>query len=564
MVKWKSRKLGDILLFANGFVFIVFINLLVAEDFFRLDLTEEKRYSVKAETLQILKNLEDEIHVEVFLEGKLNASFQRFQKAILETLEEFRIYSKNKITYSVSDPTVAMSEKARNEFMADLAARGIQPTNIIDTRDGQREEKIIFPGVIISYEGLETGVMLLKGNKAGTPEQEINQSIEGIEYEIISAVYNLVNTDRKQIGFVTGHGELDSLQSFSLRSELQSVYDVYDVTLSVKHQINQLDRFDALILAKPSKSFSEPDKYVLDQYVMQGGKILFLIDKVDASMDSASRDDYFAGPNTLNLDDQFFKYGVRINPDLVQDRRSGMYPVITGEVGGRPRMQLIEWPFFPLIGQFANHPITRNLDAVLTRFCNSIDTVKAEGVKKTTLLMTSPYARKISTPVHINVNELRKNLRDEDYSTRYIPIGILLEGKFTSLYKNRFPPAGYESFKVVDESIPTKLVIIADGDIARNDVNPRSRQPQPLGFDPMTNTTYANRDFLLNTLAYLTNENGLIQARNKEVKIRPLDKAKLKQGRVKWQVLNLVAPLVLLIGYGVLRSYLRKRRFAKF
>ena len=310
--------------------------------------------------------------------------------------------------------------------MADLASRGIQPTNIIDTRDGQREEKIIFPGVIVSYEGVEKGVMLLKGNKAGTPEEEINQSIEGIEYEIINAIYSLVNEDRKQMGFVSGHGELDSLQSFSLRSELSEVYDVLDTKLSSQ---NDLKRFDVLIVAKPTRPFSEPDKYLLDQYVMQGGRVLFLIDKVDASMDSAARDDYFAGPNNLNLDDQFFKYGARINPDLVQDRRSGMYPVITGEVGGRPRMQLIEWPFFPLIGEFANHPITRNLDAILTRFCNSIDTVKASGVRKTPLLMSSPYSRKIATPVHINVNELRKNLRDTDYSTRFIPVGIMLEGK---------------------------------------------------------------------------------------------------------------------------------------
>lgn len=561
MVEWKSRKLGDILTFANGFIFILLINVLVGLKFYRLDLTEEKRYSVKRETRAILESLEDEIHVEVFLEGKLNASFQRFQKAILETLEEFRIYSKNKITYSISDPAVAKSENARNEFMADLARRGIQPTNIIDTRDGQREEKIIFPGVIVSYGGVEKGVMLLKGNKAGTPEQEINQSIEGVEYEIISAVYSLVNEDRKQIGFVSGHGELDSLQSFSLRSDLSEVYDVFDTKLSSQ---SELKRFDVLIVAKPTKPFSEPDKYLLDQYVMQGGKILFLIDKVDASMDSASRDDYFAGPNNLNLDDQFFKYGARINPDLVQDRRSGMYPVITGEVGGRPRMQLIEWPFFPLIGEFANHPITRNLNAVLTRFCNSIDTVKATGVLKTPLLMSSPYSRKIATPVHINVNELRKNLRDSDYSTRFIPIGIILEGKFTSLYKNRFPPEGFESSKIIEESSPTKLMIIADGDVARNDVNPRNNQPQPLGFDPMTKTTFANRDFLLNTVAYLTQENGLIQVRNKEVKIRPLDKVKLKEGRLKWQVLNVAAPLVLLIGYGVLRFYLRKRRFAKF
>ena len=442
-----------------------------------------------------------------------------------------------------------------------LARRGIQPTNIIDTRDGQREEKIIFPGVIVSYEGAEKGVMLLKGNKAGTPEQEINQSIEGIEYEIISAIYSLVNEDRKQVGFVSGHGELDSLQSFSLRTDLSEVYDVFDTKLSSQ---NELKRFDLLIVAKPTKRFSEPDKYLLDQYVMQGGKIFFLVDKVDASMDSAARDDYFAGPNDLNLDDQFFKYGVRINPDLVQDRRSGMYPVITGEVGGRPRMQLIEWPFFPLIGEFANHPITRNLDAILTRFCNSIDTVKASGVQKTPLLMSSPYSRKIATPVHINVNELRKNLRDSDYSTRNIPVGIILEGKFTSLYKNRFPPTGFESSTIIEESSPTKLIIIADGDVARNDVNPRNNQPQPLGFDPMTKTTFANKDFLLNAVAYLTQEDGLIQVRNKEVKIRPLDKVKLKEGRLKWQVLNVAVPLVLLICYGVLRFYLRKRRFANF
>ena len=561
MVNWKSKKLEDILIFANGFVFIVLINLLVAKEFYRVDLTEEKRYSLKPETVRILKDLEDELHVEIFLEGKLNASFQRFQKAILETVEEFRIYSKGRITYSVSDPSAAMSEQARNEYMSDLAARGIQPTNVIDTRDGQREERIIFPGVIVSHEGLESGVMLLKGNKAGTPEEEINQSIEGIEYELISTVYSLVNTDRKQIGYITGHGELDSLQRFGFMNELENVYDVFNIKFSSQEELR---RFDALIIAKPTMPFSERDKYLLDQYIMDGGKVLFLIDKVNASMDSLARDDYFAGPADLNLDDQLFKYGVRINPDLVQDRRSGMYPIITGEVGGKPRIQLIEWPFFPLIGEFAGHPITRNLNAILTRFCSSIDTVRAVGVKKTNLLMTSQYSRKITTPVHININELRKNLKDSDYITKNIPVGILLEGTFTSLYKNRFPPAGFESSEMKEESSNTSLVIIADGDIARNDVNIRTGQPQALGFDPMTNVTFANRDFLLNTLAYLTNENGLIQARNKEVKIRPLDKVRIKDERLKWQVLNLVLPLALIIGYGVVRSYLRKRKFARF
>ena len=371
----------------------------------------------------------------------------------------------------------------------------------------------------------------------------------------------MVNTDRKQIGFVSGHGELDSLEGFSLRNELFDVYDISDVDLSNR---KDLKGFDVIIVAKPTKSFSETDKYLLDQYVMQGGKMLFLIDKVNASMDSVGPDDYFAGPNNLNLDDQLFQIWCSNKPRLSTGQTRWNVPCCHGGNWGKPRMQLMEWPFFPLIGEFANHPITRNLDAVLTRFCNSIDTVKATGVKKTPLLMTSSYSRKITTPVHININELRKNLRDADYTTRFIPIGILLEGKFTSLYKNRFPPTGMESSKKIEESSNTKMVIIADGDIARNDVNPRNNQPQPLGFDPMTKTTFANRDFLMNTLAYLTDDGGLIQARNKEVKIRPLDKVKIKEHRLKWQGLNLAAPLILLIAYGVLRFYLRRQRFAKF
>jgi gliding-associated putative ABC transporter substrate-binding component GldG len=561
MVNWKSRKLGDILTFANGFIFLVLMNLLVSKQFYRFDLTEEKRYSMKPETHELLKGLEDEVHVEVFLEGELNSNFQRFRKSILETLEEFKIYSDNKITYSVTNPSSAVSEKARNEFMADLSARGIQPTNVIDTRDGKREEKIIFPGVIVSYEGVELGVMLLKGNKAGTPDEEINQSIEGVEYELASAIYNLVNTERKQVGFVFGHGELDSLHSTSFRSDLLETYDVHRINLNAA---TDLKRYDVLIIAKPTQPFPEVDKFRLDQYVMNGGKLLFMIDKLEASMENASRDDYFANPYNLNLDDQFFKYGVRLNPDLVQDRRSGMYPVITGQSGGKPKMQLMEWPFFPLISNFANHPITRNLDAVLTKFSSSIDTVKADGVRKIPLLMTSSYARKVAAPVHINVNELRKNLRDEDFTTASIPVAFLLEGNFTSLYKNRFPPDSISDAARLDESTRTKIVVVADGDIARNEVNPRSNQPQPVGFDPMMNYTFANRDFLLNTLAYLTDENGLIQARTKEVKIRPLDPVKIQGNRVKWQVINLAVPILLLVTYGVVRLYLRKRKFAKF
>ncbi|HOX83537.1 MAG TPA: gliding motility-associated ABC transporter substrate-binding protein GldG [Chryseolinea sp.] len=557
MVNWKSRMLGDVLVFANGLVMVLMINLVVSHYFFRIDLTEERRYSLKDQTKSILQNVDDDVYVEIYLEGDLNPDFKRFQKSITETLEEFRIYSNNKVRYVVTDPNLAMSQKAQSEFMTDLANRGIQPMNVIGQKDGKRIEQIVFPGVIVSYGGLETGVMLLKGNKAS----EINQSVEGIEYELANAIYKLTSTDQKQIGFVSGHGELESLSIAAFQQDLQELYAVSKINLQDRESLKAQD---ALIIAKPTQTFSQSDKYNLDQYIMQGGKVLFLIDKMNASMDSASQEDYFVLPYDLNIDDLLFKYGVRINPDLIQDRSSSFYPIVTGQTQGKPNMQLIEWPFFPLINHYADHPITRNLDAISTKFISSIDTVKAEGVKKTPLMMTSEFTRKVTAPVSVNVNQLRKELKPQDYTLSSIPVGYLLEGKFSSLFKNRFLPEGADQSSSIGDGKETKLIVLGDGDIIRNDVNPRTRKAQPLGFDPFTNYTFANREFLMNALAYLTDEGGLIQARNKEIKIRPLNKEKVNAEKLKWQIINVALPILLLVMYGVARAYWRKRKFAQY
>lgn len=561
MVNWKSKKLGDALLLANGIIVMALINLLSSEFFFRLDLTEEKRYTIKEPTREILKSLDDDIYVEVYLEGELNTGFRRFQKAIRETLEAFRIYSGNKVQYSFIDPSTALSQKARSEFMAELSSKGIQPTNVIDNRDGERVEKIIFPGAVISYGGVEKGVMLLKGNKAGSPEEEINQSIEGIEFELANVIYKLTEPDPKQIGFLSGHGELQGLNLLAFKEAVSEMYHVRNVTLNE----NALSDFEALVITKPTMPFSPHDQYRLDQYIMQGGKVLFLLDRLDASMDSASQANYFAFPYQINLDDQLFKYGVRINQDLIQDRYAGRYPVIAGQrADGKPQIQLMDWPFFPLINRFADHVITHNLDMVLTRFVSSIDTVKADGVTKTPLLFTSQYSRKLVAPVNVNINELRQNLRAEQFTESFIPVAYLLEGQFTSLYRNRFLPEGADKTSFREGSVPTKLIVVSDGDLARNEVNTRTGQPQPLGFDPFNNYTFANQDLLLNMISFLIDENGLIRARNKEIKIRPLDREQASAEKIKWQIINLILPLALLIIYGIIRSYWRKRKFARF
>lgn len=560
MVNWQSKKTGDLLLLANGIALVVLINLISSSYFFRLDLTEEKRYSIKQPTREMLKALDDNVYVEVFLEGELNAGFRRFQKSIRETLEEFRIYSDNKVKYTFTNPTTAMSQQAQSEFIRELGSKGISPTNVVESKEGQTAAKLIFPGALVSYGGFETGVMLLKGNKAQTPEEEINQSIEGVEYELANAIYKMTNTDRKRVGLLTGHGELDSLEIAAFNNALLEQYDVFKVDISRKKTIN----YDALVITKPRIAFSESDKFKLDQFIMKGGKVMFLLDKLNANMDSASMENYFALPIELNLDDQLFKYGVRINYDLVQDRNASVYPIVTGQSGGKPRMQLLEWPFFPLVNHYADHAITRNIDAVVTKFVSSVDTVKADGVIKTPLLMTSQYSRVVGAPVNVSVNNLLTNVKPTDFTTSGIAVGYLLEGTFTSLYKNRFLPEGFSSNDFKDQSVNTKIIVIADGDLARNDVNPRSGQPQPLGFDPFTNNTFANQDLLMNAMTYLTNENGLITARNKEIKIRPLDRERLRTEKLKWQMINLVLPLVVLIGYGIIRSVIRKKKYATF
>lgn len=559
MVNLKGKKAGDLLLLANGLVLIILLNLVSADHFFRIDLTEEKRFSIKPQTKVLLENLVDDVYIEVYLDGELNASFRRLKNAMREVLDEFRIYSGNSVNVTFVDPSTAMSQQARNEFMEELARKGVTPTRLVDRKDGQTSEKLIFPGAVLSYGGMETGITVLKGNKARTPEEEINQSIEGLEYEFANAIYKLTNTDRKRIGFLQGHGELDSLAVASLNNALLEVYDVYKVNLQRKPVLKD---YDALVVAKPTQAFSELDKYKLDQYIMSGGRVLFLMDKLEATMDSASREDYFAFPYELRLDDLLFKYGVRINADLIQDRTAGMYPVITGEQGGKPQLQLMDWPFFPLINRYADHPITRNLDAVMLKFGSTIDTVKAEGITKTPLAFTSAFSRKLNAPVPVSINEIRRNVKPENFSSGNLPVAYLLEGSFTSVFKNRFLPEGAAQSGFKAEGSPSKIIVVSDGDMARNDINPRSGNPQQLGFDPFTNYTFANEEFLLNAIAYLTDENGLIKARAREVKIRPLNKEKVRTEKLKWQVINLVLPVVVLILYGILLLYWRKRKFS--
>ena len=562
MVKyWASKKVGDWLLLLNGLVLLVVINQLAALYFFRIDLTEEQRFSIKPQTKELLKNLDDEVFIEVLLDGDLNPGFTRVKNYTREMLEEFRVYSGNKVRYSFTNPEAAISQNARDEYIRSLAQKGINPINVVDNRNGQRSQKLVFPAALVSFGGLEAGVMFLKGATGrGNPQEMLNQAVEDVEFELANAVQKLVFTNQKKIGWLVGHGELDSLQSASIMNALLEQYRVSKINLSDKESVVG---YDLLIVAKPIQKFTPTDLYKLDQYVIYGGRIIFLIDRLDASMEKATDENYFAFPTAVNLDDLLFKFGVRVNMDLVQDVSSLKYPIVTGVVDGRPQITPLDWPFFPMVNHYANHPATRNLDASVFKFASTIDTVKSNGIKKTPLIYTSQYSRVLVAPVQVSAAGLKNELKPENFKDGAKPLAYLLEGVFTSTYKNRFKPAGIDESQFKESGRASKIVVISDGDFVRNEINSQTGEPRPLAYDPVFNVTFANQDFMLNLISYLTQENGIINARTKELKIRPLNKARIDSEKTYWQTINLVLPILVMLVLGVLLTYYRKRKYAR-
>ena len=552
----------DLSKLALGIVALFFLNLLAQQFFFRIDLTEEKRYSISEATKSLLRNLDQAVQVTVYLEGDgLPPDFRRLQRSVQETLDEFQVYADGQLTYRFVNPLTATSAEQRQAFIEQLAQAGIQPNRVFAEEDGRRIQKIVLPGAIVRAAEQEVGVMLLNGDRASGAQEVLNQSIENVEYELASAIRQVVTSERKKVAFIKGHDELPPLDVAGLTQAVSQTYDLYELDLPSKDVIPP---YAALIIAQPQEPFSKQDQYKLDQYIMRGGRVLFFIDPLRVDMDSIGQNGSFAFPLDLGLEDMLFRYGVRINPTLVQDIKSGVHPFVVGEVGGQPQIVPLPWPFFPIVNNYGDHPIVRNLDATYLRFVSSIDTVQAAGVTKTPLVFTSQYSRVLQTPIVVDLNELREEPRPERFRSGPQAVAYLLEGSFTSVFKNRILPDRVDQASFLERSVPTKLIVCSDGDLVRNEVNRQNNQPYPLGFDPITERTFANEDFVMNALAYLTDEDGLISARTKDIQVRPLDKVKVEQEATMWQVINLVVPILLIISFGVVKYYLRRQKYARF
>lgn len=564
ITKNKKNNYGNFLRLLLLLVAVVLVNYIGSKIFTRFDLTSEKRYSLTDATINQLKNLDDIIFVRVYLDGDLPPDYKRLRDATQEMLDEFRAFAPGFIEYEFINPSQSDDEKERYKVYQNLTKQGLQYNNI-RYKDGDKSaEKIIFPGAIFSYKGKEKPVQLLKSQLGSKSEVMLNNSVQQLEYEFSSCIKKLTQFEKKSIAFIEGHGELNKFESADFAMSITEFYALDRV--EINSRLDALKTYDAIVIAQPDSVFSEKDKFIIDQFIMKGGKAIWLIEPVFASMDSLkTQTTTMSIPQDVNLGDQLFKYGVRLNTDLLLDLQALPIPIVTGYVGNQPKQEFFPWYYFPLLTPASDHPIVKNLDAIKTQFVSSIDTINAPEIKKTVLLTTSAYTKVVRPPVRISFNMLREEPNPKQFNKGQQPVAVLLEGVFPSNFKNRIPQQIVNNPEIAfkEQSIPNKMVVISDGDIMRNDYNQSTGQFALLGYDKYTNRVYGNKDLLLNIFNYLLDDSGLIDARSKEFKIRLLDPEKSKNLKKQFQLINTIIPILVIVIFGVIQFFVRRKKYGK-
>ncbi len=563
----RAKKIQSLIQLALLLGILIFVNILGSAFYGQLDLTDDKRFTLTPPTVTMLEELDEIVFVKVLLDGKFPAGFKRLQNAIRETLEDFRDVT-GYIEYEFENPGDGTTTEI-NARREELSKDGITPT-VLRVKDvDETQELIIYPWAVLYYKGRYTTVNLLESEIMGVPNEVVlNNSVSLLEYKLANAIQKLQITRKPAIVFTKGHGELEAIQTADLVQSLVSFYDVGPLHLDSTYQINP--KIDVVIVARPRFEFSERNKFILDQYIMNGGKVLWLIDKLGITLDSLrGRKDFIPLPYELNLDDQLFKYGVRLQPNLVLDMECTRIPLVTGQLGSGNQYDLFPYYYHPLVAPVSKHPIVKSLDRVNLRFPNTIDTVRTKTpVKKTVLLTSSARTRVQFTPVRLNFEVLRYEAEAERFNKPPQPLAVLLEGQFPSLYENRVSEAMRQTLEEIgnefkQQSVPSRMLVVSDGDLIKNLYNPENNKISPLGFNPFERRTFgANKDFIVNAIEYLLDDKGVAEARAKEVKLRLLNTVKAKKERTKWQLINIALPLVFLLFFGIIYHYWRKRKYA--
>ena len=548
---------------------LVLVNIIASFIHMRADLTAEKRYTLSSSTRRMLGDLKDRVDIKIFLEGNnMPASFKKLRNSTRELLEGFKETGRGNLHFVFEKPGEGLTDSVKTQFLDSLARLGIKPYTIqAQVKEGEgSEERQLVPGALISYKGRVLAVDMLAGQNSGLDESSINRVEATLEYKFASAIHRISLDTVPLIGYLTGNGEPLS-------------YDVYDLignNLKRNYAFNIFNidsfpvippAFSAMVIVKPTSKFTDAQKLKLDQYVMHGGKLFWMVDRLYAEMDSLQRsqNEFIAFDRGLDIDDILFRYGVRINPDLVQDLNCDGYPAVIGSQGGKPQMQVLPFNYFPLLSNYTGHPIAKNLDYVVSQFPQSMDTVSAPGIKKTVLLASSEASRLLSTPARVSFTELATAANKDRFNLPNIPVAVLLEGKFNSLYTNRLGIAMRDSLNAINmpfaaQSPDSKMIVVSDGDIALNAVT-RNDGPLAMGMNPFTKYKYANGEFIMNAVEYLVDNSGILETRAKDITLRLLDKKKLDNERSKWQIINIGLPLLLVILFGLVYQFVRKRKY---
>jgi ABC-2 type transport system permease protein len=560
MVMFKSRFIRLLI----SLLLLLLINVLAQYVYSRIDFTKEKRFTLNEKTETVLKNAKQEINVTVFLDGDLPAAFKRLKLATADLLNDYKAIADVNINVVFNDPISGLPLNEQDTVINRLYSVGIEPTTLNIKNDNGFAQKTIFPMAIVSCEGRQLPIKLLQNmDAAGNYEDNINSSIQNLEYIFTSTIKKVVTGDNPRIGFTEGNGELSDLQLSDALKTLSSTYEAGRVNLNVIDKAG-LDRLKILFVTKPQKAFTEAQKYKLDYFLMKGGRLVWSIDQVSADLDSLrGKSEQLAFNKSLNLDDMLFIYGARINYNLVADANCVEIPLAMG-TGDQNQIQLAPWLYYPILLPDTSAALVKNIDGIRSEFVSTVDTIGVKGIKKTTILSTSPYNKIHPTPKMLSLQMAAEQPDPREYASTPKPIGVLMEGSFTSVFLNRALPQGITtSYGNFERSKPGKMIVIGDGDIFKNQVSATDNSVFPLGFDRFTQQNYGNKALLLNFADYLANDDNLIALRNKDIKVRLLDKTRVRAEKLNWQLLNLLLPLGLLIIFGIFQHYYRKYKYTR-
>jgi gliding-associated putative ABC transporter substrate-binding component GldG len=545
----------------KGIVVILIVNVIANYFYERFDLTEDNRYTVSKEATGLIAKFDSPVIIDVLLDGNLPAEFSKLQTETVLLLEQFASKNNN-IKFNLVNPLEG--DSPREQTLAELQQIGLTPANITIEEEGKVSQELVFPWAMVNYNNKTVRVPLLKNKLGASSEDRINNSVQQLEYAFADAFTKLATNEKKRVAVLKGNGELDDIYLTDYLSTIREYYNIGAITLdSVSNNpqkvLDQLKSFDLALIAKPTEAFTEEEKYVLDQFIVGGGKSMWLLDPIIMEMDSLfnERGNSIALRRELNLEDFFFKYGIRLNAVLVNDLYNTPIVLATGDAN-ESHYNPLPWIYHPMVFSKNNHPINTNIEASRFQFTSTIDTLTNSN-KKTVLLQSSPLSKTEGTPKPIGLNILSQQPDKEKYIGKgNLPLAVLVEGNFNSAYTNRIKPLNLKGS--IEQGKKNKLLVVADGDIIKNQL--RNGNPLPLGYDKWTNNTYGNKEFLINSINYLLDDTGLINIRNKKVSIPLLDVQKISEQKSKWQLINIGTPIVLVILFGIGFGYYRKSKYA--